>query len=65
MRQTTLVPTLIKWHQPSSSSCKSVKIASFKTPIIREKVAAFDFDGTIACVDGSHTWPKNGQDWKW
>ncbi|KAH6572033.1 hypothetical protein BASA60_006804 [Batrachochytrium salamandrivorans] len=29
------------------------------------KIASFDFDGTIAGVNGSHVMPKHGDDWKW
>ncbi|KAJ8325045.1 DNA kinase/phosphatase Pnk1 [Batrachochytrium dendrobatidis] len=29
------------------------------------KIAAFDFDGTLAGVNGSYVFPKHGDDWRW
>ncbi|KAJ3368226.1 hypothetical protein HDU91_000768 [Kappamyces sp. JEL0680] len=64
-RQTTLVPPLVNWTME-----QSVKVGVYygsasaqDGPECTSKVAAFDFDGTLACLTGSHTWPKSGEDW--
>ena len=55
--------TPIKW-----SNIESIFVATNVNPSIpldSVKVAAFDFDNTIACVQGNSTYPKSPNDWKW
>jgi bifunctional polynucleotide phosphatase/kinase len=50
----------VKWKKRHS-----VLVGSFGDFQPTSKVASFDFDGTIACLKGKHTWPIDGNDWRW
>ena len=44
----------------------SLFIGRWREPLqSHDKIAAFDFDGTLAGVQGSYVYPKNGNDWVW
>ncbi|TPX55881.1 hypothetical protein PhCBS80983_g04944 [Powellomyces hirtus] len=49
----------VKWTQASS-----ILIATFGAQTPRAKIAAFDFDGTISTVKGTHTHAKHADDWR-
>jgi bifunctional polynucleotide phosphatase/kinase len=66
-KQTTLnsflnIKRLINFTMIENSSVLFGSFGDFKPS---SKVAAFDFDGTIAIVKGAYVFPKNGDDWKW
>jgi bifunctional polynucleotide phosphatase/kinase len=44
----------------------SLFIGRWREPLhSHDKIAAFDFDGTLAGVQGAYVYPKNGNDWVW
>ncbi|KAJ3052725.1 hypothetical protein HK097_005817, partial [Rhizophlyctis rosea] len=49
---------LITW-----SKDHSVLVGTYQTQVPSTKIAAFDFDHTIATVRGTHAHPKGGDDW--
>jgi bifunctional polynucleotide phosphatase/kinase len=51
----------IALHWQTSSSILYCQPHTF---VYRQRVAAFDFDHTIATPNGSHIFPKNGDDYK-
>lgn len=51
----------VQWHVR-----KSLMIGEWRESIhAQDRIAAFDFDGTLAGVLGSYVYPKHGDDWKW
>lgn len=52
----------LQWKQEQNGSVLVCCVGGFKA---KQKVAAFDFDHTIAGVAGTHVFPKSGSDWAW
>ncbi|KAI8922736.1 polynucleotide kinase 3 phosphatase-domain-containing protein [Entophlyctis helioformis] len=57
----TLHSTVIHGHTHPLSSSSS----SLSQPPLSRRIVAFDFDDTIAGVDGTHVMAKSGSDWRW
>ncbi|KAJ3182473.1 hypothetical protein HDU85_002570 [Gaertneriomyces sp. JEL0708] len=51
--------TKVKWSKHGS-----VLVGTYGVQTANTRIAAFDFDGTIAGVRGKHVYPKNGDDWR-
>ena len=56
------IKRIVDWGKSGTVLIGRFNSGSFKGT---SKIAAFDFDHTIAVVDGTHVFPKNGSDWKW
>ncbi|QNV47872.1 nicotinamide riboside kinase 1 [Alphabaculovirus altersperidaniae] len=44
---------------------ESLYVFEYRLPIVNEKIAGFDLDGTLIVTQSGEVYPKNSEDWKW